>query len=167
MRPLALALLALATPAAAQTPYPQLQPGQFLPAVPPPPGASSPPATDPPVIVTAPLPPPVVTPVPVAPVGPEWLPAGGAELRVLDKLTARVTTLALKQGDTARIGPLSISLRACLLRPPDRAPDAAAFLDITDATGGAGFHGWMIVSSPALALLEHPGYDVRPLACKP
>jgi hypothetical protein len=166
---LLVAVLLLAGPAAAQAPrppatpapYPQLLPGQSLPNVPPPPGAAVP---------AQPAPPPAgatVAPAPVAPVAPEWLVLPTAEVRVLDKLSARVTTLALKTGEAAKHGPLTLTLRGCLVRPPDRAPDTAAYLEIADATGGPGFRGWMLLSNPALAGLESAGWDVRPVGCKP
>lgn len=142
-------------------PYPQLLPGQTLPNVPPPPGA----------ITAEPLPPavqaPTVAPAPVAPVVVEWLAQGGAELRALDKLTARVSSLSLRTGETVKQGSLSITLRGCLVRPADRAADAAAFLEIVDNSGGPGFRGWMLVSAPSLAVLESPTWDVRPVGCRP
>ncbi len=159
---LVLAAALLAGPAAAQAPrpapvpapYPQLLPGQTLPNVPPAPSA-------------APAPVAPIIPAPVAPVVAEWLSLPSAEVRVLDKLSARVATLTLKTGEPARHGPLTLTLRGCLIRPPDRAPDAGAYLEIADATGGPGFRGWMLVSTPALSGLESPGWDVRPLGCKP
>ncbi len=160
MKRLSLVLLLAALPAAAQQPYPQLQPGQFLPAVPPPSQPAAPPDAVP--AITAPLPVPTVTPV-----LPEWLPMGTAELRALDKNSARVSTLTVKKGDTVKFGTLSITLRGCAIRPPDRPADSAAFLEITDSAGGPGLKGWMLVSSPALTVLEHPSYDVRPVACRP
>lgn len=163
MKAALLAALLAALPAAAQQPYPQLKPGQFLPNTPPP-SAPAAPADTPPVI-TAPARPAPVTQAPLA--GPDWLPMATGELRVLDKLSARLTPVTLKKGDTVTIGTLSITLRACAVRPGDRAPDAAAFLDITDSTGAPGFHGWMLLSAPAMAVLENPSYDVRPIACRP
>lgn len=162
MKAALLAALLAGFPAAAQQPYPQLKPGQFLPTTPPP---SAPAKPETPPTITAPTPPAPVTQSPLA--SPEWLPMGTGELRVLDKLSARVTPATLKKGDTVAIGTLSITLRACAVRPGDRAPDAAAFLDITDSTGAPGFHGWMLVSAPAMTVLENPSYDVRPIACRP
>ncbi len=148
-------------PAPAPAPYPQLLPGQTLPNIPPPPGTAAP---------AQPAPPPAtatVAPAPVAPVVQEWLTLPSAEVRVLDKLSARVATLTLKTNEATKYGPLTLTLRGCIVRPPDRAPDAGAFLEIADATGGPGFRGWMLVSAPALAGLESPSWDVRPLGCKP
>jgi hypothetical protein len=97
----------------------------------------------------------------------DWVTQGTAELRAIDKVMARTTTLTLKPGETARFGPLSVTLRSCVIRPPDRAPDAAAYLEIADAANPALFRGWMIASQPQLALVEHATHDIRLFACRP
>jgi hypothetical protein len=168
---LAVALVLLATPALGQSPG---QPGQFLPSVPP----AGP-------VQTSPLPPPVFTPgtqgpgfspvplspvaplAPVVPAAPEWLPQGAVDLRALDKVTARSAPLSGKVGETLKFGSLSVTVRQCVIRPPDKTPDAAAWLEITDSTGGPGFKGWMLASMPAMSMLEHPGYDIRVAGCRP
>jgi hypothetical protein len=103
---------------------------------------------------------------PVAPVQAEWLPQGTAELRAIDKVMARTTTLTAKPGETLRFGPLSVTVRGCVVRPPDKAPDAAGYLEITEA-GKPLFRGWMIASQPQLSLVEHATHDVRLFACRP
>ncbi len=170
-------LLALALPAGAQSqlgqnrpggPAPaappagaQLLPGQALPAVPPAPGSIPAPAGP------APAGPATPSIAPVAPVQAEWVAQGTAELRAIDKVMARTTTLTLKPGETVRFGPLTVTLRSCVVRPPDRAPDAAAFLDIADGANPALFRGWMIASQPQLAMVEHATHDIRLYACRP
>jgi hypothetical protein len=64
-------------------------------------------------------------------------------------------------------GSLTIVVQQCVVRPPDRVPDAAAWLDISDANGGPGFKGWMLASLPSVSMLEHPGYDIRVTGCRP
>jgi hypothetical protein len=96
-----------------------------------------------------------------------WLPRGGAVLLALDKVNARSTTLAVKGGQTVQFQTLNITLRACRVRPPDQPADAAAWLQVTDSRPGwGGFGGWMLQSSPALSMLEHPIYDLRVAACE-
>lgn len=143
---------------------------QSLPNVPPPP-----------TITVQPLPPaaapraPVsqfdATPLQKAPQTPpasnNWIVGGAADLRLLDKVTARVSGVTLKPGESLMFGSLTIVIRSCLLRPKDQPADSAAFLDVTDRNGGPGFHGWMFASAPALAMLEHPGYDIRVSLCQP
>jgi hypothetical protein len=79
-----------------------------------------------------------------------WLIMPIAILQGLDKITARVSVLAVGVEDTGRYGTL--------------------FLEISDQKPGeppvALFSGWMFASSPALNALEHPVYDVWLLDCK-
>lgn len=103
------------------------------------------------------------------PLVPEARPAAGAVLQGLDKVTAQITTLTVPIGGSARFGTLTIRLRACVPSKPDEAPEAAAFLEITDARPDQEpvpvFAGWMFASSPALSALEHPVYDIWVKSC--
>ena len=96
-----------------------------------------------------------------------WVPRQQAELRVLDKVGAQATPLVLKVGRGAAFHSLTVTLQACVVRPPELPPDAAAFLDIVDSHEGApGFHGWMFSGEPGLGMLENPLYDVHLLSCQ-
>lgn len=157
-----LPLPGVATPGAGQTAQPlpppagpQLQPGQFLPAVPPAPG-------------TTPAPAGPATPslAPVTPVQSEWVAQGSAELRGVDKVMARTTPLAARPGETLRFGPLSVVVRSCIARPPDRPADAAAFVEVSEGNREV-FRGWMVLSQPQLGLVEHATHDIRLFACRP
>ena len=103
----------------------------------------------------------------VVPVGPgTWLQRDTADLLVLDKVNAKSTALTLKVGQAADNASLSITLRACAVRPPDQAQDSTAFLDVRDSRPGApGFHGWMFANEPSVNMLEHPVYALRLVAC--
>ena len=110
---------------------------------------------------------PTQPPAPPAPLPNAWLPRPVADLMALDKVTARATPLAVRVGQSAAFGSLTIGVRACDVRPPDQPADATAFLDITDShPGGAQFHGWMLVSAPPVSMLEHPIYDLRLAGCR-
>lgn len=104
--------------------------------------------------------PPVVPPAPGAPF---------AELRALNKVTARVTTLYIPVGEQARFGTLEITPAVCVKRPPEDPPESAAFLAIVERRGEEPpvdvFRGWMFASSPGLSAMEHPVYDVWVLDC--
>jgi len=93
-----------------------------------------------------------------------------AVLQTLDKVTARVSTLSVPVGRTAKFGTLFIKIHKCDKRPPEETPESASFLDITERrTDGQSvriFTGWMFASSPALNALEHPVYDVWVIDCK-
>ena len=102
-----------------------------------------------------------------APVAAE--PYGIAVLQALDKVTARVSKFEAPVGDTVGFGTLQIIARACDKRPPEETPESAAFLDISEMKPGEPtervYRGWMFASSPALAAMEHPVYDVWVVDC--
>jgi hypothetical protein len=99
-----------------------------------------------------------------------WLIMPIAILQGLDKITARVSVLAVGVEDSSLYGTLVITVRACRKRPPTEPPESAAFLEVFDQKPGeppvALFSGWMFASSPTLNALEHPVYDVWLLDCK-
>jgi hypothetical protein len=98
--------------------------------------------------------------------GQAWLPRNMAELQALDRIDNRGATLNVPVGQTVQFEHISITVRACVERPPDQAPDAAAFLQIVDSRPGApGFTGWMLVAEPFVSMLQHPVFDVRVVAC--
>ncbi len=92
-----------------------------------------------------------------------------AVLQGLDKVTARVEEFRAPVGRTVRFGTLEIVARHCDKRPPEEAPESAAFLDVWEVRPGeparSVYRGWMFASSPALAAMEHPVYDVWVLDC--
>lgn len=97
-------------------------------------------------------------------------PPAVAVLRALNKINARTTTLHATIGEPVTFGTLVIVARACVKKPPEEPPEAAAFLEITDlrntGTQERIFSGWMFASSPALSALEHPIYDLWMLDCE-
>ncbi len=112
------------------------------------------------------------------------VPRETAVLQVLDKISARTTTLRVPVGGAAAFGLIVITVRSCQTELPGEAPESAAFLEINEVdinslprSGGAVspqampvqkllFSGWMFASSPALSALEHPVYDVTVIACE-
>lgn len=100
-----------------------------------------------------------------------WLPpARTAVLQTLDKITGRVRTMEAPIEQPVRFGTLDIVAHACRQRPPEEAPESAAFLEIRESKPGENprmlFVGWMFASSPAISALEHPVYDVWIIECK-
>jgi hypothetical protein len=107
------------------------------------------------------------SPPPPQPAPETWLPRPNVALAGLDKITARVTQLSGRVGQTLSFGTLSIAVRNCVVRGPDQPADQAVFLDISDSRDAAiAFHGWMLLSSPSLSMLEHPVYDIRLIGCR-
>ena len=93
-----------------------------------------------------------------------------AQLRVLDKITARVEQVDVRVEQPFRFGGLIITAHSCRVTPPEEDPESAAFLDISEVKADEGelprFRGWMFASSPALSALEHPVYDLWVIGCK-
>ncbi len=95
---------------------------------------------------------------------------GIAVLQGLDKVTAQVSTFSAPIGVYVDFGSLRIIARKCDKRPPEETPESAVFLDISEVKSDqpaiTRYRGWMFASSPALAAMEHPVYDVWVLDCK-
>ena len=95
---------------------------------------------------------------------------GIAVLQGLDKVTAQVSTFSAPIGVLVEFGSLRIIARKCDKRPPEETPESAVFLDISEVKSDqpaiTRYRGWMFASSPALAAMEHPVYDVWVLDCK-
>ena len=125
-------------------------------------------------IVATPLPPPdeqsptTQPTAPPKPAAPIWVTQGTAVVQALDKVNAQNATLTVKVGQTARFGSLTVLVRSCLVRPPDKAGDAAVFLEATDGREpGPVFAGWLVRSVPAVSMVQHPIYDLRVIGCAP
>jgi hypothetical protein len=100
----------------------------------------------------------------------DWVPKPMAELQLLDKVTARISTLRAPVGQATQVGTLTIRVTACNARPPDEVPDASAFIEVSDGRRATGFQdvfrGWMFANAPGVNMLEHPVYDLRVIDCK-
>ncbi len=103
---------------------------------------------------------------PILPPPDSWTPRQSGTLRVLNKLDSTVQTLNLHVGETARLQSLSITLRACQIRPDGLPEDATAELSVVDShEGEPGFEGWILEKEPSLHMLEHPVYDIQLKGC--
>jgi hypothetical protein len=101
-----------------------------------------------------------------SPLPPTWVPRPTAELQVLNKITALTHALAVPVGQSAKLGPLTVTVRACAVRPPGMPSDATAFLDITGAHGKTPeFQGWTLKNEPSLSMFQDPVYDIRVIGC--
>ncbi len=100
-----------------------------------------------------------------------WIESQKAELQLLDKITARISTQSVPVGGGTEFGTLELRVHYCAYRPPEEPPENAAFIMIFDngysdkKPKKALFSGWMFASSPAISGLEHPVYDVTLLSC--
>jgi hypothetical protein len=116
--------------------------------------------------------PPSVEDVPLPPAPPPgtMIDMPVAELQALDKITARVSHIETGIDQAVAFGSLSIVVKACRRAPPEDPPESAAFLVITEQKPGEAqallYSGWMFASSPALAAMDHPIYDIWVTECR-
>lgn len=107
-----------------------------------------------------------------------------AIMRVLNKITTRVSKIHAPIGVTVAFGALRFKTRACHQSAPEDPPESKVLLDIwedfpdseTSELNSAAsdaeekknllFGGWMFASSPSSSALEHPVYDLWPLRCE-
>jgi hypothetical protein len=95
------------------------------------------------------------------------MPRGAAEIEVLDKVEALSRQLTIPVGQSAQVATLTVQVQSCVVRPPDRPFDAAAYLVVTDSRPDEpGFKGWMLAKEPWVAMLQSPVYDVRVVGCR-
>ena len=92
-------------------------------------------------------------------------------LRLLNKVTAQATLLTFKPNETIKVGQLEITAITCQTSAPQSQTDYAGLIDIveraqTNKTVKPLFRGWMYASSPSIAALEHPVYDVVMVECQ-
>ena len=93
-----------------------------------------------------------------------------AEIQILDKITAKVTTLEVEVNNSIQFESLNVEIYACYKKPPEEIPEDFVLLRIYDEMSKTGkelvYQGWMISSSPAATPLEHPIYDLWLKDCK-
>lgn len=88
---------------------------------------------------------------------------------LLHKVTAKVQQIQLLSGQEYAIGDMSLTMHECLSTPPEEPPETKAFLQISEFKAGRDkplFNGWMFASSPGINAMDHPVFDIWPLACK-
>lgn len=100
-----------------------------------------------------------------------WLEASEARLQMLDKITARISSLNISLMTPERFGTLEITVQRCAYRPPEEPPENAAYLIVRDVGHDPAmapqmvYEGWVFSSSPAISGLEHAVYDATLLTC--
>ncbi len=91
-------------------------------------------------------------------------------LQVLDKITARISTMEIEVGAKAKYGSIEIEIFHCKKRPPEEVPEDFVLMRIIDEVSSnyfeRVFQGWMLSSSPTIAPFEHPTYDVWVKDCR-
>jgi hypothetical protein len=90
-------------------------------------------------------------------------------LKALDKITAKTSSIKLAVGDKKFFGPLEIKALKCQLS--EDSSDAVAYIQVKDLSAKDNnrvflFNGWTFTSSPTLQSIDHPIYDLWITSCE-
>ena len=92
------------------------------------------------------------------------------EIKILDKISSKNTSLKLKNGQLLKFKDLSIQSLKCKNSEFDDNPEITAYIQVRDLSNQNNdevfvFNGWMFSSSPSIAPFDHPIYDVWLIKC--
>ena len=92
------------------------------------------------------------------------------EIKILDKISSKNTSLKLKNGQLLKFKDLSIQSLKCKNSEFDDNPEITAYIQVRDLSKQNNdevfvFNGWMFSSSPSITPFDHPIYDVWLVKC--
>ena len=92
------------------------------------------------------------------------------EIKILDKISSKNTSLKLKNGQILKFKELSIQSIKCKNSKFDDNPEITAYIQVRDLSNQNNdevfvFNGWMFSSSPSITPFDHPIYDVWLVKC--
>jgi len=92
-------------------------------------------------------------------------------LKALDKITAKTSTIRLAVGEKEFFGPLEIKALKCQLSENKDSTDTVAYLQVKDLSAKDNnqvflFNGWTFASSPTLQSIDHPIFDLWIIGCE-
>ena len=92
-------------------------------------------------------------------------------IKALDKITAKTSTIRLSIGEKKFFGPLEIKALKCQLSENNDFIDTVAYLQVKDLSAKDNnqvflFNGWTFASSPTLQSIDHPVYDLWITGCE-
>ena len=92
-------------------------------------------------------------------------------LKALDKITAKTSSLRIAIGDKKFFGSLEIKALKCQLFEGVNSSDTVAYLQVKDLSIKDNdrvflFNGWTFASSPTLKSIDHPIYDLWITDCE-
>ena len=92
------------------------------------------------------------------------------EIKVLDKISSKNTSINIKNGEEIIYQDLSIISKKCKNSEFDDNPEITAYIQVKDLTKKNNdnvfvFNGWMFSSSPSIAPFDHPVYDIWLTGC--
>lgn len=92
-----------------------------------------------------------------------------AILQAINKITTKISFLEINVHSSIKFGNLIISVHSCWATKEATQPENKMLITIHEQENEIEkeiFHGWMLSTSPSLNSLEHPVYDIIPIACK-
>ena len=92
------------------------------------------------------------------------------EIKILDKISSKNTSLKLENGQLLKFKELSIQSLKCKNSEFDDNPEITAYIQVRDLSNQNNdevfvFNGWMFSSSPSITPFDHPIYDVWLVKC--
>ena len=92
-------------------------------------------------------------------------------LKALDKITAKTSSISIELGKTEFFGKLEITPLKCTLSDSKESPDTIAYIQVRDLSIKDNnqvfiFNGWTFASSPTLKSIDHPVYDLWLISCE-
>ena len=92
------------------------------------------------------------------------------EIKILDKISSKNTSLKLKNGQLLKFKDISIQSLKCKNSEFDDNPEITAYIQVRDLSNQNNdevfvFNGWMFSSSPSITPFDHPIYDVWLVKC--
>jgi hypothetical protein len=100
----------------------------------------------------------------------DYLEGTYTDIKVLDKISSKNTSVQIKNGEEIKYKDLSIKSIKCKNSEFDDNPEVTAYLQVKDLTKKNNdnvfiFNGWMFSSSPSIAPFDHPVYDIWLVGC--
>ena len=92
------------------------------------------------------------------------------DLKILDKISSKISLIKLKNGEQLTFKDLSIKSLKCKNSEFDDSPEITAYIQVRDLTEENNnevfvFNNWMFSSSPSVTPFDHPVYDIRLVSC--
>ena len=92
-------------------------------------------------------------------------------LKALDKITAKTSSIRVAVGNKKFFGPLEIKALKCEIYEGKDISDTVAYIQVKDLSANDNnqvfiFNGWTFASSPTLQSIDHPIYDLWITSCE-
>jgi len=92
-------------------------------------------------------------------------------LKALDKITAKTSSIKMLIGDKKFFGSLEIKALKCQYFEGTNSSDTVAYIQVKDLSNKDNdsvflFNGWTFASSPTLQSIDHPVYDLWITSCE-